>query len=244
MRPRMVSKEILFTAEGQPITPAQISQKIARFGNGYNDAANDIIRESEVLGEDGEVFFKCASRILSSFGMTRSGPFHANCDQRLRGCWDAIGKNLVQINKSVRESGLSRDRYIVELSEPERKDLIVEIWLLTKRLLPFTMGGTSYGLVGASKILFSVLPEITLPIDNAQWLHVFKTVDIGDVLHQMVFDIQRWESVTGRRLNDLDSSKKLTTLPSVYNAWLCPLDRKKATQKKTKHSEHQYKRMH
>jgi hypothetical protein len=149
--------------------------------------------------------------------MTRRGPFHANCDQRLRSCWDAIGNNLVQLNKSVRESGLSRDRYIVELSEPERKELIVEIWLLTKRLLPFTMGGTSYGLVGASKILFSVLPEITLPIDNAQWLHVFKTVDIGDVLHQMVFDIQKWESVTGSQLNDLDSSKKLTTLPSVYN---------------------------
>jgi hypothetical protein len=213
----MVSKEILFTAEGHPITPAQISQKIVRFGNGYNNAAMDVIRESEVLSEDGEVFFKCASRILSSFGMTRSGPFHANSEHRLRSCWDAIGKNLVQINKSVRESGLSRDRYILELSEPERKELIVEIWLLTKRLLPFTMGENSYGLVGASKILFSVLPEITLPIDNAQWLHVFKTVDIGDVLHQMVFDIQNWESVTGSQLNDLDSSKKLTTLPSVYN---------------------------
>jgi len=213
----MGSKEILFTAEDHPITPAQISQKIAGFGDGYNDATKDIICDSGVLDKDGEVFLKCASRILSSFGMTRSGPFHANCDQRLRSCWDAIGNNLVQINKSVRESDLSRDRYIVELSEPERKEVIDEIWLLTKRLLPFTMGGTSYGLVGASKILFSVLPEITLPIDNAQWLHVFKTVDIGDVLHQMVFDIQKWESVTGSQLNDLDSSKKLTTLPSVYN---------------------------
>lgn len=213
----MGSKEILFTSEGHPITPAQISQKITGFGDGYNDAAKDIIRDSGVLDVDGEVFFKCASRILSSFGMTRRGPFHANREKRLRSCWDAIGKNLVQINKSVRESGLSRDRYILELSEPERKELIVEIWLLTKRLLPFTMGGKSYGLVGASKILFSVLPEITLPIDNAQWLHVFKTVDIGDVLHQMVFDIQKWESFTGSQLNDLDSSKKLTTLPSVYN---------------------------
>jgi hypothetical protein len=217
MRPRMHSIEILFTAEGYPITQDQIRQKIANFGDGYNDATRDIIRDSEVLDKDGEVFLKCASRILSSFGMKRSGPFRANSHQRLNSCWDAIGSNLVQINKSVRESGLSRDRYIVELSEPEREELIDEIWLLTKRLLPFTMGGTSYGLVGASKILFSVLPEITLPIDNAQWLHVFKTVDIGDILHRMVSDIQRWESVTRSQLNGLDSSGKLTTLPSVYN---------------------------
>lgn len=213
----MRSKEILFTTDGQSISPDQISQEIANFGDGYNDATRDVIRDSEVLDKDGDVFLKCASRILSSFGMTRSGPFRANRDQRLRSCWGAIGSNLVQINKSVRESGLSRDRYILEVSEPERTELIDEIWLLTKRLLPFTMGQTTYGLVGASKILYSVLPEITLPIDNAQWLHLFKTVDIGDVLHQMVFDIQKWESVTGSRLNDLDFSEKLTTLPSVYN---------------------------
>ncbi len=210
-------RDILFTAEGQPIRPDQISQKIADFGDSYNDATKDIIRYSTVLDEDGEVFVKCASLILSSFGMTRSGPLHVDGDERLRSCWDAIGSNLIEINSSVRKSGLSRDRYIVELSRPEREELIGEIWLLTKRLLPFTMGRTSYGLVGASKILFSVLPEITLPIDNAQWLHVFKTVDIGDVLHRMVFDIQKWESFTGSKLNVLDSSKKLTTLPSAYN---------------------------
>ena len=138
-------------------------------------------------------------------------------DETLRSCWNAVGANLIEINNSVRKSGLPRDRYILELSEREREGLIAEIWLITKKLLPFTMGETSYGLVGASKILFSVLPEIVLPIDNAEWLHVFKTVDIGDVLHRMVFDIQKWEGITGRQLNDLDHSKRLTTLPSVYN---------------------------
>ena len=86
-----------------------------------------------------------------------------------------------------------------------------------KNLLPFTMGKTTFGLVGASKILFSVLPELVLPIDNSQWLHVFKTVDIGDVIRCMVFDIQRWESATGNKLNEMDYSRRLTTLPSVYN---------------------------
>ena len=79
------------------------------------------------------------------------------------------------------------------------------------------MGKTSYGLVGASKIIFAVLPEIVLPVDNSQWLNVFKTVDIGDVINRMVFDIQHWEEVTGEKLNERDPQKRLTTLPSVYN---------------------------
>ena len=79
------------------------------------------------------------------------------------------------------------------------------------------MGKTSFGLVGASKILFAVLPEIILPIDNSQWLRVFKTVDLGDVIKRMTSEIQSWENTTGKKLNEIDYSKKLTTLPSVYN---------------------------
>ena len=79
------------------------------------------------------------------------------------------------------------------------------------------MGKKSYGLVGASKILFAVLPEIVLPIDNSQWLHVFKTVDIGDVIKWMAFDIDRWEDDTREKFNEMDDKKRLTTLPSVYN---------------------------
>ena len=33
----------------------------------------------------------------------------------------------------------------------------------------------------------------------------------------MVSDIQKWEGSTGVKLNELDESKRLTTLPSVYN---------------------------
>ena len=209
--------EILKDAIGQAISPVVISDGIVAFGDSYKDATKEIIVNSEVLDNDGEAFIKCASRILSNFGMTRSGPFHLNGKEILRCCWNAVGANLKEINSSVRKSGLSRDRYIVELSKREREELIAKIWLITKKLLPFTMGKTSYGLVGASKILFSVLPEIVLPIDNVQWLHVFKTVDIGDVLHHMVIDVQKWEDKTGRQLNELDQSNRLTTIPSVYN---------------------------
>ena len=213
----MSLSKILFDTKDFAINPDEISNRIRAFGDSYNDVTKEIIDNSKFLDNNGEVFIKCASRLLSNFGMTRSGAFHVDCDKRLRDCWNEVGTNLKEINNSVLKSSLSRDRYLLELSEQEREELIAKIWSITKKLLPFTMGKTSYGLVGASKILFSVFPEIVLPVDNAEWLHVLKTVDIGDVLHRMVFDIQKWEGMTGRQLNDLDPSKRLTTLPSVYN---------------------------
>lgn len=215
----MSPKEILFDLDGVAISPGEIRRKIFSFGDGYNDAVNEIIKNSNNLDKDGEIFVNCASQLLKSFGMTRRGPFHKkNSSERLRNCWDAIGKDLIEIKNFVNKSGFSRDRYLLEISVKERQSLIGKIWLLTKELLPFTMGeATSYGLVGASKILFSVLPEIVLPVDNNEWLHVFKTVDLGDVLNYMISDIQNWEADTGYLFNDLDQSKRLTTLPSVYN---------------------------
>ena len=210
-------KRILFTAEGVAITPDEINEKIVHFG--YTDAVHRIIQDSKELDRNGEAFIKCASLILSNFGMTRSGRFKGNVNQKeiLVNCWNEVGDHIIKIHNSVLESGFSRDRFLLELGQHKREELIAEIWLITKQLLPFTMGKTSYGLVGASKILFSVLPEIVLPIDNNQWLHLFKTVDIGDVIKMMTFDIQHWEKATGKKLNELDYSKKLTTLPSVYN---------------------------
>jgi hypothetical protein len=95
--------------------------------------------------------------------------------------------------------------------------LIAKIWQMTKAILPVTMSPGSYGLVGASKILFSVLPEIILPTDNTQWMQVFKTVDLGDVIRFMAADIQRWEDATGTQLNQVAPTSRLTTLPSIYN---------------------------
>ena len=220
---RMNFSGILFEKQ-VALKPETITERILAFGDKYNNVTKDIIRDSRVLDKDGKTFIKCASRILSSFGMTRSGPFKGagiagktKKEKILSECWDAIGGRLLKVNKSVLESGLFRDRYLLELSEPERTQLIAEVWLMTKQLLPFTMGKTSHGLVGASKILFSVLPEIALPIDNAQWKYVFQTVDLGDVITRMVSDIQQWEQSTNKEFNELDHSKRLTTLPSVYN---------------------------
>jgi len=86
-----------------------------------------------------------------------------------------------------------------------------------KKLLPFTIGKTSSGLVGASKILFSVFPEIVLPIDNAEWRMVFQTVDLGDVIIGMADEIEAWEKATGRQLEMCDTGTPQLTLPGVFN---------------------------
>jgi len=222
----MNSNRILFDEESKAIPPEDIGKLIVKFGDKYNNATQAIIKKSNDLDNDGDVFVECAARILSSFGMTRSGPFQGlkiskngkvNDKKLLLQCWNKIGEDLVRINNSIRKSSVSRDRYLLEIGGPEREKLITQIWEINKKLLPITMGNTSYGLVGASKILFSVLPEIVLPIDNSQWLHVFKTVDLGDVIRHMTIEIQRWEADTGKKLNELDQEKRLSTLPSVYN---------------------------
>jgi len=221
----MDSKNLLFN-EGRAITPDEIREKIAKFGISYKEATQEIIQNSKVLDKDGEVFVRCTARILSSFGMTRAGPFkgvsiagngNVNGKHILLKCWNQIDDGLIEIRKSISNNGYSRDRFLLEISKPERERLLDEIWLITKRLLPLTMGKTSYGLVGASKILFAVLPEIVLPVDNIQWLKVFKTVDLGDVINRMAIDIQEWENITQHRFNELDPSRMLTTFPSIYN---------------------------
>ncbi len=215
---------ILFSAEGHAIAPDEISENIAHFK--YTDATDRIIRNSVILDEDGAVFTKSAALILSNFGMTRSGPFkgvkiskNGNVKNSgiLLNCWNVISEHVIKIHDSIMESGLSRDRYILELSQPKREEVSGEIWIIMKRLFPFTMGENTFGLVSASKILFSVLPEIVLPVDTSQWLRVFQTVDIGDVIKRMISDIEHWENITGKKLNEMDYSKRLTTLPSVYN---------------------------
>lgn len=216
--------KILFNSPGEPKSPDEISRRIDTFE--YNNAVGEVIRYSRELDRDGRIFVKCTARILSNFRMTRTGPFKGvkinkngsvDCKEILLACWGCIGGSLIEIRNAIPRSGYARDRYLVELGESDRAELIAKIWCLTKQLLPFTMGGTTYGLVGASKILFAVLPEIVLPVDNKQWLSVFKTVDLGDVIHGMTSEIQRWESNTGKRLNEMDRSGRLITLPSVYN---------------------------
>lgn len=102
------------------------------------------------------------------------------------------------------------------MSVSERNTVAAELWKMFKALLPVCMGKQSMGLVGASKVLFAVLPEVALPVDNAEWRHVFKTVDFGDVVLQMSAEIDKWEKEIGTHLDQCDPNEALT-LPGVYN---------------------------
>lgn len=75
----------------------------------------------------------------------------------------------------------------------------------------------SYGLVAASKVLFAVLPEIALPIDNTLWKCLFKIVDYGDIIALMADEIMTWERQVGQLLDSCDPSG-IFTLPSICNA--------------------------
>lgn len=219
------SNRVLFH-DGRAIAPDAIRARVKGFG--YRDTVRRVLCGCPDLDASGRVFVSCTALVLARFGMTRGGPFRGvrirkdgsvNGMEILLACWERVGVDLMDIRGAVPRGGCARDRYLLELSESDRTELIARIWLLAKRLLPVTMGQTSYGLVGASKILFSVLPEIVLPVDNRQWVRVFQTVDMGDVINRMASEIRSWESTTGRRLNEIDNSRepKLTTLPSVYN---------------------------
>lgn len=213
----MALSNVLFNDKSSAICPQEIASQIAGFSESYKNAIAEIIRDSAVLDSEGWIFTNCATRILKNFKMTRRGAFHEELDITLRDRWSTIGPTLFDLKNFIRRSSVSRDRFLLETSPTNRTEIIKTVWQMTKALLPFTMTENSYGLVGASKILFAVLPEIVLPVDNTQWKLLFKTVDLGDVIRFMVADIQRWESTTGRYLNQVDKTRRLTTLPSVYN---------------------------
>ena len=102
------------------------------------------------------------------------------------------------------------------MSESARKELIAEVWEIFKKLEVICRGKTRFGMVAASKVLFSGLPEVTLPIDNQQWLKLFKTIDYGDIIRLMASEIRAWEKTTGQKL-DSCYPRYHFTLPSIYN---------------------------
>jgi len=213
----MIHCNILMDGNKNFVSPKEVINLISKFGKSYKNATNQIIANSKSLDQNGKIFIECGSLILSNFGMTRRGVFSENLENKLQVCWEIIGGILLEIKSQINNSGKSRDRCLLEISELELDELTSRIWSMTKELLPITMSKGSYGLVGASKILFSVLPELVLPVDNQQWMQLFKTVDLGDVISFMAQDINKWESATREKFNLMDPSGRLSTLPSVYN---------------------------
>ncbi len=123
---------ILFDTKGIAITPDKLNKKIKKFGESYNNTVQKIIEDSETLDKNGEVFIKCAARILSNFKMTRNGPFkgvkiakNGNVIGKkiLVNCWEEIGKNLIEIKKPIVKSEYPRGRFLLQLNQTERKKI-------------------------------------------------------------------------------------------------------------------------
>lgn len=108
-----------------------------------------------------------------------------------------------------------RSRAILELSPESRNYVIGKASELFEKLKWTSVNGSDVGRVGASKILFAVLPEIALPIDTAEWDYVFRTDNYGRVLSTMIGEVNEWEGKSQTPFESLDSPP--TTIPSIYN---------------------------
>ena len=180
----------LFDGQGNPVVPDAIRQSIVRFGNSYNQVVCEIIENSDNR-LDKDVFCRNVATLIPNFKMTRKGPFegikiHEGKVQDPRGiiagCWKEVGNKAMSLRDVLDSQNKGRVRVLVEVPPQAKEEIAAKLWVMFKQVVPICMGQYTFGLVGASKILFAILPEVALPIDNNQWLNVFRTIDYGDSL--------------------------------------------------------------
>ena len=136
---------------------------------------------------------------------------------KLKGCWEAAKEELQLVRTLLNDQKIEpRTRTLLLLDEETKKRIFSHLWSSFNKLLTITMSNHSYGLLGANKILFSAFPEIVLPVDNAEWLNIFRVVDLGDAINLMAEEIKKWERETKKKFDHCDAKLELT-LPAIYN---------------------------
>jgi hypothetical protein len=216
--------KVLFDASGNPRDMPFIKSKLADFGESYDRVARLVISGSTNLDED--TFRFNVATLMPSFGMTRRGVFYGVRIERgipkdpnhvLDACWAQVKDDLPELKKHVNENVSSqRNRALLELSPKSRNYVVAKTSQLFDRLEWTAVKGSDVGPVAASKILFAVLPEIALPVDNSEWNHVFRTHNYSIILSTMIYEISEWEKKSKTSLETLDPNLP-TTLPSIYN---------------------------
>jgi hypothetical protein len=215
---------VLFDSRYKPLPPNLIRESINGFGDGYNKVVRQVIENSD-RRLDKRVFCENVAMLMPNFKMTRQGPFKGvkivgrsvkDPEGIIAGCWKEVGKNATALRRFLDSQNKGRVRVIVEVPSSVKEEIAENLWNMFKKIVRLCMGEHTYGLVGASKVLFAVLPEVALPIDTSQWLHVFKTVDYGDIIKNMAEEIVKWEKRTGRLLDECRLYEGLT-LPAIYN---------------------------
>ena len=217
--------KILFDKSGAALSLTVIRNNVDGFSVSYQKTIQDVIRRSQ-NGLTQRIFFQNVAQLMPNFKMTRKGAFWGvkydngsviDPNGQIAVCWSLVGSDTIQVRNYLSQQSVShRNRTLVEISASARNKVILDLWMILKKLLSVCMSDGSYGLVAASKVLFAVLPEIAQPIDNAQWKSLFKTVDYGDIIALMADEIMAWENQTGQLLDSCDPSGNFT-LPSIYN---------------------------
>jgi len=216
---------ILFDSRGRAIPPKKIKTCISEFGKSYTKTVRNMTARSETaLTQD--IFFQNVAQLMPNFKMTRRGCFNGikfkhgivyDPNGQILACWAAGGKEVIQIkNYLLQQADVHRRRIIADIPDELRKHVVADLGKAFKKLVPICIGNVSNGFVAASKILFAVLPEISLPVDTAQWRKLSKTVVYGDIINLMINEIKAWENQTNQHLDLCDSCPD-TTLPAIYN---------------------------
>jgi hypothetical protein len=216
---------VLFFDDGDPIDYRCIKRFISSFSPSYTDTVQTIIPNSEKIEE--QTFKFNIARLMPSFGMTRVGAFHGlglKKDGTIRDpnhvtdlCWKKVGKTLQKVKLHIQQNTkIERRRVIAEFPLETENYVIKEINGAFHDLSQIQIGTSIIGRVGASKVLFSVMPEVALPVDNSEWDDVFRTDSYEEILTTMIEEIKAWEGKTQKKLEASDP-QPLTTLPSIYN---------------------------
>jgi len=195
---------------------------VSDFSESYREVVKVILTNSITLNRD--AFRFNAATLMPSFGMTRRGAFYGlriadgvirDPNHALDICWTQVSDELQDLKKYINKNTSNRSRAILGLSPGSRNHVIGIASQLFEKLKWTSVKGSDVGRVGASKILFAVLPEIALPVDTAEWNYVFRTDNYGSVLSTMIDETKEWEGKTKTPFESLDSPP--TTIPSIYN---------------------------
>ncbi len=223
---------ILFYENGDPMEYRCIERSLRAFPRGYWKVVRKVIERTRD-GLDEEIFRLNVAELLRSFKMTRAGAFQGlntnlmsktgdKARAAVDSCWKSVEKELLPLKEYIGRNILTKSsRVLVELSSESEKHILETTSRLFQQLSGITVrnkhDGISWiGNVAASKILFSVLPEIALPVDTNQWKYVFCTKDYSEVLMGMLTEIKEWEKASNRKLDEQDKDS-MTTLPAIYN---------------------------
>jgi hypothetical protein len=210
---------ILFYEDGKPIVPSCLKRFLNSFPKRYVEVVTKII-ENPIIHEN--TFLLNAATLLPPFKMTRAGAFKGikiedekpvDPNGILHECWNKIGADLLDIKRKTK----NQSRALMELQGEDRHYVINKSYELFKRLCDVNAKSGQISRVGASKVLFSAIPEIALPVDNMQWDKVFRTKDnYEQILSTMIDEIAEWEKQTDENIDKLYLPKS-KTLPAVYN---------------------------